>query len=193
MTGRCGAILIVALSGALATGCGVPTDDEASSIPAERVPYGLLEPELTPSVPTSEVPEAARSVDVYFVREDQLAPMPRSVRQVEPARLLAALLAGPSSDEEAQGVRSAVTPDGSVGSVRGEAGIVDVDLGTDFTELATAEQRLALAQLVFTLTEAPTIEAVRFTLDGRPTSVPRGDGTASDGPLRRIDYQQVAP
>ena len=70
---------------------------------------------------------------------------------------------------------------------------VAIDLAGPFTDATASEQRLALAQLTYAMTEIPGIDAVTFTLDGEPTSVPRADGSASDGPLRRADYQLLGP
>jgi hypothetical protein len=34
---------------------------------------------------------------------------------------------------------------------------------------------------------------VRFTLDGRPTEVPRANGELTSGPVSRDDFSAVAP
>ncbi len=40
----------------LAAGCGVPTDGAPRQIPADRVPFDLLDPRLTPPAPPSSTP-----------------------------------------------------------------------------------------------------------------------------------------
>jgi spore germination protein GerM len=83
-----------------------------------------------------------------------------------------------------------VSPD-IVTSVEQSGGSVRVDLAPAFAEIPAPEQRLALAQLTYTLTGLPRVASVIFTLDGEETSVPRADGTASDGPVTREDYEPL--
>ena len=68
--------------------------------------------------------------------------------------------------------------------------VVDLDL----TNLGTVEsslQRLAVAQLVFTLTElrSPAIDGVRFSVDGTPVAVPVENGVAPPGAVVGRDQE----
>lgn len=44
---------VVAAALLLTAACGVPTDDAPRQIPADRVPFELLNPQLTPPAPPS--------------------------------------------------------------------------------------------------------------------------------------------
>ena len=56
---------------------------------------------------------------------------------------------------------------------------------------AGGNQLLATAQVVFTVTEVPGVEAVRITADGSPVEVPTDDGLTAE-PVSREDYASVA-
>ena len=141
---------------------------------------------------SSPTPPAAVTT-VYFVRDEHLAGATRSVSAADPASVLAALVGGPTAEEEQSGLRSALVSDEVVNSANRLGSTVAIDLAGPFTDATASEQRLALAQLTYAMTEIPGIDAVTFTLDGEPTSVPRADGSASDGPLHRADYQLLGP
>ena len=51
-----------------------------------------------------------------------------------------------------------------------------VDLNSAFGDLGGAQQILAVAQIVYTLTETPAITAVRFAINDTPIDVPDGSG-----------------
>ena len=50
-----------------------------------------------------------------------------------------------------------------------------------------------LAQVVYTLTQFPTVERVAFRLDGDPVTVFSGEGIVLDGPSVRTDYESFLP
>ena len=50
-----------------------------------------------------------------------------------------------------------------------------------------------LAQVVYTLTQFPSVGAVRFRLDGSPVDVFSGEGIILDHPVGRSDYKDLAP
>ena len=50
-----------------------------------------------------------------------------------------------------------------------------------------------LAQVVFTLTQFPTVRGVLFHLDGEPVNVFSGEGIVLDHPVGRKDYEDLLP
>jgi germination protein M len=50
-----------------------------------------------------------------------------------------------------------------------------------------------LAQVVYTLTQFSTVDAVRFQLDGQPVTVFGGEGVVLDKPVGRADYREELP
>jgi hypothetical protein len=53
--------------------------------------------------------------------------------------------------------------------------------------------QVRLGQVVYTLTQFPTVKAVRFQLDGRPVDVFSGEGIVLDHPVGRRDYADFLP
>jgi hypothetical protein len=187
---RAGAFLLLAL---LIGACGVTSESSPRRLPVGDVPFDLL---AGAPAPVTTVPaQALEAAHVFLVRRDGIVPVPRAVRgPVTPGELLDALLRGPTDGEAAAGLRTAVSADSSIVASEPEleAGTVLVDLTRQFAQVGGQEQILALGQLVLTLTALPTIERVRFALDGVPVDVPRADGTLVTGPVTRADYAALA-
>lgn len=53
--------------------------------------------------------------------------------------------------------------------------------------------QVRVAQVVFTLTQFPTVDAVTFKVDGRPLTVLGGEGLLLDKPQGRSDWEGLAP
>jgi spore germination protein GerM len=71
-------------------------------------------------------------------------------------------------------------------------GVATVSVTPGFPGLSGGNQLLAVAQVVWTLTELPTVTAVRFSVDGTPVEIPTDDGL-TDRPVDRDDYRSVKP
>jgi spore germination protein GerM len=106
---------------------------------------------------------------------------------------LAALLAGPAPQDARAGLRTALQADTAAMVTGVDGDVVTIGLAGDLEGTNPAEQILAIAQLVFTLTEATGIRAVLLTIGGTPAEVPTGEGDLSDLPLTRADFASVAP
>jgi spore germination protein GerM len=171
---------------ALCAACSVPTQRNAERIDDDQVPFGLLEDSDSTS-PTSAAPAPGTAV-IYLVEGDRLVPVNRAVPSTDASTMIDALLAGPTEAESSEGLHSALVDVDDVNLVETRGPVATVDLASGFTDAAPIEQRLAVAQLTLTATEAPDIATVRFTLDGSSISVPRADGTTSEGPVSRRDY-----
>lgn len=181
------ALALVAL-----VGCGVPSDAGPRVIPQGDVPFDLLAAPTT-SPPTTQF-QARVLVPIYLIGSGRLVLVTRDVQP--PAsllRIVQALLGGPTPDEAANGVRTAISGQTNVLSIRVQESIATVDLTGAFADIGGREQILALAQLVFTTTASPTVAGVRLSLDGRVVEVPRGDGTLTQEPLSRDDFFGLAP
>jgi spore germination protein GerM len=188
MSPRRAVAALVALLCVLA-GCGVPADPAPRDIPAEDVPFGLLD---TATTTTTGRPLPRATVTVFLVNDDRLAAVDRQVpAPASAAGILAAVPAGPTPQEAAAGLRSALTT--QLGMVEVTGGIATVTLSQDFANAPVGEQILALAQLVYTATELGDVHGVQFTIDGRPTQVPTAQGTPKRGVVTREDFAAVAP
>jgi len=194
VTGRRARGLLVAIVGASLAlgGCGGGTQSKPEKLGREDVPFGLLD-RATSTTPPTTVPPAIYSYFVWFVGPDGTVPAVRSA-SVRPAPGVVgkALLAGPTPQELQLKIHSAIPPRsvGRFGKVSN--GTVTIDLDRPFLDVSGPTQKLALTQLVYTMTALRGVRQVRFLLDGRRTTVPRLNGTITSGPVRRTDYEPSA-
>jgi hypothetical protein len=103
------------------------------------------------------------------------------------------LLTGPAPGESKRGTS---IPEGTeLLGLTIENGIATVDLSAEFndTGLGTSYEHLPLAQVVFTLTQFDTVDAVAFEIEGKRIKLYGGHGLAIEGPLRRKDFEDSAP
>ena len=174
------AVLVAVLS------CGIPEDRSP-----DVVPGGAIGPALGPIPSATTAPTAGEGVTVFFVRTGQLVPAGRTAVRGDVSAALQSLLSGPSEQELAAGLRTAITGAGDVRLVKTEGATAHVDLAAPFVAIGGQEQILAVAQVVLTATSVGGVTDVRFTLEGQPVDVRRGDGTLSAGPLTTRDYASL--
>ncbi len=194
MTGGWRAILgAVVVSAVAMSGCGIDAEDEAQRSDPEGVPFGLLEDSDTPTT-TAAVELTDRRVEVFYLRDDELEGVNRTLAAGDTlAEHVDVLAEGPSESEASGGLQSALPSEGATGEVTTARGTARVDLGEVFTETSQEDQAAAIAQLVYTLTSLPGIGRVGFTLEGETVEVPRGDGTLTTDPLTRDDFPERQP
>jgi spore germination protein GerM len=185
------------LAGGALAGCGVPLDAGPHRLAAGDLPLGLTAaPTTTTTGAGPPSPRAAAVIQVYLVAHDRLIARSRVVPSPATAsEALGLLLDGATVPEAAFGVRSAIPAGTSllgVHQIRG--GRATVDLSTDFAQTGGADQILAIAQVVYTLTSLPDVVGVSFELAGQPVDVPTADGTLVSGPVGSQDFAAlVAP
>lgn len=191
------AVAVAVVVGALIGGvsCGVSSESTPQALDAESVPFELLAPAVTTTSTTTPVQEQPLvEVNVYLMGAERLHPVVRRVTGPLTARkaIEALFSEGVSDDELAAGLRSAINPNVELLSVQLSGdGVATVDLGENFLQASTQEQRVALAQIVFTATAVEGTR-VRFTLEGEAREVPTDRG-AQSGPLGREAFAELAP
>jgi germination protein M len=126
-----------------------------------------------------------------------LVPLLRRVPQTQAvgAAAMNALLAGPTADESAERVITSAVPDGSrLLGLLIENGMATVDLSNEFESGGgSASVITRLGQVVYTLTQFPTVTSVAFEIEGRPVTVFSSEGIVLDGPLGRDHYADLLP
>lgn len=194
--------------GLLAAACGTAAPGSLGPVPTGPAAAARSSPGTTrqpASVPpsASSPPSSASPVDnpprqlglqVWFTRNGKLAITGRTVPATVSAgrAALDRLLAGPSAAETAAGVRSQLPAGTNVLGLRISAGIATVDLSSPFGSAASqATMPLQLAQLVYTLTQFPTVTGVRFEIDG--TGVTVAGGVPVQNPQTRAMYGGYLP
>jgi hypothetical protein len=172
--------------------------DEPSGEPSDE-PTGSAGP--GPSAAPSPTPAGTTLVRSYF----WLGGLPGSeglvavLREVPGTKAVAsaavnALLAGPSTGEKGRSITSAV-PDGSqLLGLTIDGGVATVDLSKEFESGGgSASVMTRLGQMVYTLTQFPTVKSVVFEIEGERKTVFSGEGVVLDKPATRADFADLLP
>ncbi len=163
-------------------------------------PTPSTEPSGSPDASPTPVPEGTTVVRAYFFFESTrgssgLVPILREVPATKAVATaaVAALLDGPTETES--GAMSSAVPAGTrlLGlSIKG--GVATVDLSSEFESGGGSASTITrLGQVVFTLTQFPTVTSVLFQIDGRTVTVFGSEGIVLDGPVGRADYVDLLP
>ncbi|MFZ9985036.1 MAG: GerMN domain-containing protein [Ilumatobacteraceae bacterium] len=176
--------------------CAIPSDGEFQPIPDSEVPYELsaarttLPPNVTTTIPGSDT--STEPIDAYFISNSRVLKIVRLVAApAGPDQALATLSALDTQDPALAGLRTAISKAFSA-TVTVERGVATVDSTRGLLDtLSPLDQRLAVAQIVLTLTSRPGIGQVLFSVDGVPTGVPRGRGDLA-GPLTPVTFDDYA-
>lgn len=210
-------IALVAVAGACSPSGSLGSVPSRAPTPAPSV--GQASPDLTPapSAPTSApsakpiessaaspTPSAGETtiVRAYFFLDgdlgsEGLVPVLREVPRTPAVGTAAmnALLSGPTTAERAERVITSAVPAGSrLLGLTIENSVATVDLSSEFESGGGSMSiSVRLAQVVYTLTQFPTVQFVQFEIEGRPVTVFSSEGLILDGPVGRADYEELLP
>ena len=157
---------------------------------------------LPPQQTTTQVTETGatlpsrRSLEVWFARRGRLEETLRTHKPTPRVATAAvqALLAGPTASERAAGLSTQIPAGTRLNGISIANGVAKVDLTSEFEAGAGSRSlQLRLAQVVYTVTQFPTVKAVRFSIDGTPVSVFSGRGIVLSHPVGRKAYRSLAP
>jgi germination protein M len=145
----------------------------------------------SPSPSASGAPVGTTVIRTYFWLggPDGSAGLVATLRDIPSTKAVAtaavtALLSGPSSTESARSISSQI-PDGTqLLGLTIDNGLATIDLSSEFAAGGgTTAYQTRLAQVVYTLTQFPTVKSVTILIEGN------GDSVA----LNRADYVQLLP
>ena len=209
---RVAAVLIasaaLAAVAALAAACGgsaapqpTTTVTVTSSAPASQSATPATSPSASPTAQGS--PGAATtSLKVYFLRriggtQPEKGPFVAAAARIVPATpaparaAVEALLAGPLATERAVGMSTTIPAGTALRGLSISGGVATVDLSGAFGAVGSTSSSAALAQVVFTLTQFPSVsKGVVIKVVGKAATVA---GVAVTGPQQRSDYESVTP
>lgn len=150
--------------------------------------------------PSTGTPSSRVTVSVYFmhtVGDDHYIVAAHRRILVTTAiaqQTMAALLAGPNVAERAAGYESLIPTGTRLLGLTIMHGIATVDLdGTYESGEGLLSTTGRLGQVVYTLTQFPSINGVLFEIDHKKVSVFGDEGIAIDTPQRRADYEDITP
>jgi hypothetical protein len=194
----CAALLATAL---LLPACGPAASGDLGSLPTDRPQQTAGPKTAAPAGPGSAAPtaggpgesptgaagsgsharEGTVTVEVWLTREGRVFPTLRTRPfTLATSRLaLSELVAGPTSAEAAAGVRTTV-PAGTSFDISIAGGVATVDLPQAFYDGGRSAARLRQAQVVFTLTQFPSVSQVGFQVNGEPAGAPVGPDAYDD-------------
>lgn len=162
-----------------------PTDDTTASTTTQP-------PEdVEPTEPVEQV-----FVELFFIKEGLSAKA--IVRAVDTPLIatnaIKALIAGPTPAEQDTELSTAIPANTLLLGLVIENGLATVDLSREFEAGGGSFNILSrLAQVVYTLTQFPTVDEVLFHLDGEPVEVFSGEGVVLEDPVDRSDYATILP
>ncbi len=167
----------------LPSGSPAPSADSSASTPPSQTP-----------------PEGTTVIRAYFYFESVpgssgLVPILREVPATKAVATaaMAALLEGPN-ETESGAMSSAIPARTRLLGLTIKDGVATVDLSSEFELGAgSASATIRLGQVVYTLTQFPTVTSVLFQVDGRTVTVFGSEGIVLDGPVARADYLDLLP
>jgi hypothetical protein len=171
--------LAALLALALIVGVAVPggASDKAGTI--DGVVYFLLDDNGTETSPGPYLVAVHRTLD---------ASLPATTA-------MQALLDGPTNQEKRkQGISSAIPARTKLRGISISGGVATVNLSGRFDNGGgSSSMQARLAQVVWTLTQFPTVDGVKFKINGTPTTVFGGEGVIVDSPSEPMDWEDLLP
>lgn len=176
--------------------CGSNGDSDGSA----STDVGLTStPTTAPTSSTSGVtttaPAARSVVRAYLLRDEKVGPVAREVTgRAVAAGAMEALLAGPTDAERELGFASTIPTGTQLLGVRVASGVATVDLSAEFASGGGSLSMMGrAAQVVYTLTQFPSVQSVAFELEGEPLTELGGEGLLLTEPQTRAAWEAFTP
>ncbi|MGI9607220.1 MAG: GerMN domain-containing protein [Acidimicrobiales bacterium] len=169
------------------------TEPDPTTTPTTDAPT-TTEPSTT--APTTIPAVDLETVNVYWLKDTGIAVGGREIDiDSGAAGAMAELLAGPNILETDLGMVSAVPAGTEVLGVFVDDGVATIDLSNDFetTGLGTSGEIGLVSQVVFTLTQFPTVDSVDITIDGEARDAILSHGLEATGLTREGFHDAIAP
>ena len=188
-------MLVTALvsSALLLAACGDDGGDTASTTTTtSTVPSPTIGASGS-STTLGTVPANAVAAAVFFGRDGLVATAGRAVEAPAVARgALTALLDGPTAFEEGLGMSSAIPAGTRLLDIEVVDGVATVDLSGEFLDDLGDDTVLRVAEVVFTLTQFPTVDRVTILVEETPTPTVGFDAVPVED-VDRADFEEVTP
>ena len=149
-----------------------------------------------PPATSAEQPAGTADVTVYLARGERIGAAHVVVSKTPRVgtAALEVLLAGPTALEQEAGLHTEIPPGTKLLGLSVAGGVATVDLSREFESGGgSLSMRMRIAQVVFTLTQFPTVQRVAFELDGKPVGAVGGEGVVVSPPVGRGDFEDLSP
>ena len=170
--------------------------------PAPSVPTATNEPSSSPGATPTPAPSGSSIVRAYFILDGPpgskgLVPYLFTVPKTEAIATAAmnALLKGSAAQRDGfQPISSAIPPGTKLLGLTIANGVATVDLSSEFAAGGgSSSSQFRLAQVVYTLTQFPSVDTVLFKVDGTVVTVFGSEGIVLDGPVGRSRFYDQLP
>ncbi len=188
-----GGAAVVLVASVLIAACGGSSPGSAASQSA--TPSSVVSAPTTPSSSPSAMPTPT-TIRVYFLRGEKLGVAQRQVPRTKAvaAAAMTALCGGPTAEERTAGLGSCVPTDTRLLGVSVKDGVATVDLSREYASGGGSLSMMArVAQVVYTLTQFPTVKSVDFKMDGASLETLGGEGIILEPGQTRSDWQDFEP
>jgi germination protein M len=192
----CAGVVALALLAVACGGDSTPSAAGGGSRGADETPSAA--PQESPADEDREANGAAKkqtAFEVWFVEKKGRFMQVGYRSQESTPRIgtaaLESLLRGPvPGDGQAS---TAIPADSKLLNLTIDDGLATVDLSAEFESGGGSFSMLArLAQVVFTITQFPTVDRVAFEIEGKPVDVFSSEGIVLDEPQTRADFADIA-
>lgn len=157
------------------------------------------------STPSSGLePSTSVSVVVWFTKGETLFPdtsgqipdtsgqLTGNISDVPPGPAFRSLLEGVHGPAENAGLGTQIPSGTELNAISIQNGVATVDLSDEFESGGgSLSMRMRVAQVVYTLTQVPSVEGVLFEIDGKPVDSIGGEGIDVSSPQTREDYEDL--
>lgn len=169
----------------LLSACGMPNQDKPDLLGGSR-------PASRPSAVSRPATPTSAHLTLYFVDSaNRVVAVTRSNPTASLSAAVSMLLAGPTSEESAAGVSSAIPVGAAIDSVRQSGTTAALDFSDALASVSGREQLLAFAQIVLTADSLPQVDRVEISIDGQQVNAPEPNGTLAQGPVSKLDYSSL--
>ena len=198
------AVIVATLFGFAVASCGGHGAESAGPVPTAAPggdvtgtdAGGTVSTLSTGGSSTSEGTARLITYQVWFTRGESLF-MVKRTQEATPrigTAAMESLIAGPNTQEQAAAVGSQIPAGTKLLGLNVDNGVATVDLTSEFESGGgSASMNMRIAQVVYTLTQFPTVKGVLFQLDGQRVDVLGGEGVIVDQPVTRKDYRSLLP
>lgn len=188
-----------AITGNQGSGVTTPAVEATNTTPPDLVdPADPAGDDGSAKAPTVTPPETL-TVSLYWISAGENAlgvqrtiPYTKAVATAS----MKELLAGPTAAEQKTwpAISTAIPAGTKVLGISVSNGVAKVDFSKEFESGGgTFSMTARLAQVVYTLDQFPTVDAVEFYIEGKRVDVFSSEGLILDGPQRLEDFDEAVP
>jgi hypothetical protein len=134
-------------------------------------------------------------VRAFFLRDGKVGVTGRTIPTTKtPANAaMNQLLSGPNQQDTSAGLSTAIPTGTKNNGVKIDNKTATVDLSQQFQDPGNGSMQSRIAQVVYTLTQFPSVTGVLFKIDGKAVDKLGADGVPVDKPQTRADWESQTP